>query len=56
MLLALGFLGIYMGIAPKISFQTPVTDWFLQQNLLYRLVRVITLDFDIVLKNRAGFS
>jgi lysophospholipid acyltransferase len=43
MLSALGFLGIYMGIAPKISFQTPVTDWFLQQNLLSRLVRVIAL-------------
>lgn len=40
MLSALGFLGIYMGIAPKISFQTPVTDWFLQQNLLSRILVV----------------
>lgn len=56
MLLALGFLGVYMGIAPKISFQTPVTDWFLQQNLLYRLVRIIIpWGFDYS-EFRAGFS
>ncbi|KAH8999427.1 MBOAT, membrane-bound O-acyltransferase family-domain-containing protein [Lactarius akahatsu] len=38
MLLALGFLGIFMGVAPKISFQTAVTDWFLEQSLLYKIL------------------
>jgi hypothetical protein len=38
MLFALGYLGIYMGVAPKISFRTAVTDWFLEQNCLYRFV------------------
>jgi lysophospholipid acyltransferase len=38
MLFALGYLGIYMGVAPKISFHTAVTDWFLEQNCLYRFV------------------
>jgi len=40
MLLALGFLGMYMVVAPKISFQTTVTAWFLQQSLLYRILVV----------------
>jgi hypothetical protein len=39
MLFALGYLGIYMGLSPKISFQTSVTDWFLEQSLLSRFVR-----------------
>jgi hypothetical protein len=38
MLFALGYLGIYMGVAPKISFHTAVTDWFLEQSLPYRFV------------------
>jgi lysophospholipid acyltransferase len=38
MLFALGYLGIYMGLSPKISFQTSVTDWFLEQSLLSRFV------------------
>lgn len=38
MLLALGFLGIYMGVAPRISFQTAATDWFLEQTLPYRIL------------------
>ena len=38
MLFALGYLGIYMGVAPKISFHTAVTDWFLEQSLSYRFV------------------
>lgn len=36
LLFALGYLGIYMGVAPKISFHTAVTDWFLDQSFLYR--------------------
>jgi len=38
MLFALGYLGIYMGVAPRISFHTAVTDWFLEQSFLYRFV------------------
>ncbi|KAI0269304.1 MBOAT, membrane-bound O-acyltransferase family-domain-containing protein [Gloeopeniophorella convolvens] len=38
MLFALGYLGVYMGIAPKISYQTTTTDWFLQQSLPYRIL------------------
>jgi len=39
MLFALGYLGIYMGVSPKISFQTSVTDWFLELSLPSRFVR-----------------
>ena len=39
MLFALGYLGIYMGLSPQISFQTSVTDWFLEQSLPSRFVR-----------------
>ena len=38
MLFALGYLGLYMGVAPKISFHTAVTDWFPKQSLPYRFV------------------
>jgi lysophospholipid acyltransferase len=38
LLLGLGFLGVYMGVAPKISFYTAVTDWFLEQGWPYRCV------------------
>ncbi|KAH9077497.1 MBOAT, membrane-bound O-acyltransferase family-domain-containing protein [Lactarius deliciosus] len=38
MLLALGFLGIFMGVSPKISYQTAVTDWFLEQSLPYKIL------------------
>jgi len=38
MLFALGYLGIYMGVAPKISYHTCVTDWFLDQSLPYRIL------------------
>lgn len=48
MLLALGFLGMYMGVAPKISLHTTVTDWFLQQNLLKRLVRTFASGFCLI--------
>ncbi|KAI0303083.1 MBOAT, membrane-bound O-acyltransferase family-domain-containing protein [Russula brevipes] len=40
MLFALAYLGIYMGVAPKISFHTAVTDWFLEQSLPYRILIV----------------
>ena len=43
MLFALGYLGIYMGVAPKISFHTSVTDWFLDQSLPYRFVNSFKL-------------
>lgn len=36
MLFALGYLGVYMGVAPTISYYTIVTDWFLEQSLPYR--------------------
>jgi hypothetical protein len=36
MLLALGFLGIYMGVGPKLSFHTAMTDWFLEQSFPYK--------------------
>jgi hypothetical protein len=39
MLFALGYLGIYMGLSPRISFQTSVTDRFLEQSLPSRFVR-----------------
>jgi lysophospholipid acyltransferase len=38
MLFALAYLGIYMGLSPKISFHTSVTDWFLEQSLPYRIL------------------
>ncbi|KAH9999482.1 hypothetical protein BJV77DRAFT_1058480 [Russula vinacea] len=38
MLFALAFLGVYMGLSPKISFHTSVTDWFLEHSLLYRIL------------------
>ncbi|KAI0301858.1 MBOAT, membrane-bound O-acyltransferase family-domain-containing protein [Multifurca ochricompacta] len=38
MLFALGYLGIHMGVAPKISFHTAVTGWFLEQSLPYRIL------------------
>ncbi|KAN0124505.1 MBOAT, membrane-bound O-acyltransferase family domain containing protein [Russula decolorans] len=38
MLFALGYLGIYMGLSPQISFHTSVTDWFLEQNLPSRIL------------------
>jgi lysophospholipid acyltransferase len=38
MLFALGYLGVYMGLSPKISFHTSVTDWFLEQSLPHRFV------------------
>ena len=38
MLFALGYLGLYMGVAPKISFHTALTDWFPEQSLPYRFV------------------
>ena len=39
MLFALGYLGIYMGLSPRISYQISVTDWFLEQSLPSRFVR-----------------
>jgi len=38
MLFALGYLGLYMGVAPKISFHTTLTDWFPEQSLPYRIL------------------
>jgi len=38
MLFALGYLGIYMGVAPKFSYNTPLTDWFLEQNFFFRVL------------------
>jgi hypothetical protein len=43
MLFALAYLGIYMGLSPKISFHTSVTDWFLEQSLPYRFVNSFKL-------------
>ncbi|KAI0254231.1 MBOAT-domain-containing protein [Lactifluus subvellereus] len=40
LLFALGYLGVYMGVAPQISFHTAVTDWFLEQGLPYRILIV----------------
>ncbi|KAI9512706.1 MBOAT, membrane-bound O-acyltransferase family-domain-containing protein [Russula earlei] len=40
MLFALGYLGTYMAVGPKYSYHTSLTDWFLQQNLPYRVLVV----------------
>lgn len=50
MLFALAFLGVYMGLSPKISFHTSVTDWFLEQSLLYRFVNSFQKKIEFILK------
>lgn len=53
MLFALGYLGIYMGVSPQISFQTSVTDWFLEQSLPSRFVRSSESDHQFILSKHS---
>jgi len=52
MLFALGCLGIYTAFSPKLSYLTSVTDWFLEQSLPSRFVRLLnpTTHHSIVLR------
>jgi lysophospholipid acyltransferase len=51
MLFALGYLGVYMGLSPTISFHTSVTDWFLEYSLPSRFVSSFELTTAILEKN-----
>ena len=43
MLFGLGYLGVYLGLASRISFHTAVTYWFRKQSLPYRFVNSFEL-------------